>query len=90
MTEISVTSIDDSTIRITITGEKQAPSAEVVPSREDLVLSVTPQTTASPEADEEIEVIATGEGKKKVISFPMLLLVPEPILQSGIFLNRFK
>jgi iron complex outermembrane receptor protein len=64
ITEISVTRIDNSSIRLTITGEKQAPSAEVVPSQEDLVLSVTPQTTALPEADEEIEVIATGEGEQ--------------------------
>ncbi|MBE9168809.1 TonB-dependent siderophore receptor [Pleurocapsales cyanobacterium LEGE 06147] len=70
ITKISVTQVDDSSIRVTITGEKQAPSAEVVPSREDLVLSVTPQTTAQTEADEEIEVIATGEGEEESYFVP--------------------
>jgi iron complex outermembrane receptor protein len=63
--EITVTQVDDTSIRVTIAGEKQAPSAQVVPSRENLVLSVTPQgTTADTEPDEEIEVIATGEGEE--------------------------
>ena len=61
--EVSVTEVDESSIRITITGEDQAPSAEVVPSRQNLVLSVSPEgTTATSEPDEEIEIIATGEG----------------------------
>jgi iron complex outermembrane recepter protein len=62
--EIAITKIDDSNIRLTITGEKQAPSAEVIPSNQNLVLSVTPEgatTTQTP--DEEIEIIATGEGQ---------------------------
>ena len=61
--EVSLTQIDESSIRITITGETQAPSAEVVPSQQNLVLSITPDgTTAEQEPDEEIEIIATGEG----------------------------
>ena len=61
--EISVTQIDDNSIRLTITGETQAPSAEVVPSGQNLVLSVSPEgTTAQQTPDEEIEIIATGEG----------------------------
>ena len=65
ITQVSVAQIDESSIRLTITGEQQAPSAEVIPGRDDLVLSVTPDgTTAAQEADEEIEVIATGEAEE--------------------------
>ena len=63
--EISVTQINNSSIRLTITGENQAPAAEVVPSQQNLVLSITPEgTTATSEPDEEIEIIATGEGEE--------------------------
>ena len=64
ITAVSVTQIDNSSIRLTIIGETQAPSAEVVPSRQNLILSVTSEeTTAETEPDEEIEIIATGEGE---------------------------
>ena len=60
--KIAVNKVDDSSIRITITGTNQTPSADVVPGRDDLVLSVTSQdTTAESEPDEEIEIIATGQ-----------------------------
>jgi iron complex outermembrane recepter protein len=60
---VALTKIDTSSIRLTITGEKQAPRAEVIPSRQNLVLSINPQgRTAQQTPDEEIEVIATGEG----------------------------
>jgi iron complex outermembrane recepter protein len=69
ITEVNLTKIDDSSIRLTITGVNQAPSAEVVPGS-NLVLSVTPEgaTTESPledkqAPDEEIEIIATGEAE---------------------------
>ena len=53
---VSVTQIDESSIRLTITGENQAPSAEVVPSQQNLVLSVTPEeTTAETEPDEAMQ-----------------------------------
>lgn len=64
ITEVTVVQVDESNIQITITGEKNAPSAEVIPNKEDLVLSVSPQTsTAQKEADEEIDLIVTGEGE---------------------------
>ena len=54
----------ENSIQVRITGENQAPSAEVVPGRDNLVLSITPDgTTAAQEPDEEIEVIATGEAE---------------------------
>jgi iron complex outermembrane recepter protein len=60
---VSLVKVDNSSIRLTITGEKQAPTAEVLPSRQNLVLNINPQgTTARQTPDEEIEIIATGEG----------------------------
>ncbi len=60
----ALSKIDDSSIRLTITGETQAPSAEVIPSQQNLVLSINPQkNTAQQIPDQEIEVIATGEGE---------------------------
>ncbi len=62
--EITATQVDDNNIRITIAGKKNAPSAEIVPSSQNLVLSVTPEAnTAQTEPDETIEIIATGEGE---------------------------
>ncbi|MGL5832754.1 MAG: TonB-dependent siderophore receptor [Waterburya sp.] len=62
--EVRLTKIDDSSIRLTIAGKTQAPSAEVLPSPQNLVLRINPQRTSVSETpDEEIEVIATGEGE---------------------------
>ena len=62
--EVSVTQVDESSIRVTITGATQAPAAQVIPSQDNLVLSISPEgTTAETEPDEEIEIIATGEGE---------------------------
>lgn len=64
ITEISVVQVDDTSIRVTIVGEEQAPAAEVIPSPENLVLNVTPEaSTAQTKPDEEIEVLVTGEGE---------------------------
>jgi iron complex outermembrane recepter protein len=60
---VKLSKVDDSSIRLTITGAKQAPRAEVIPSKQNLVLSINPQgSTAQQAPDEEIEVIATGQG----------------------------
>ena len=62
--EISLAKVDESSIRLTITGKGTTPSAEIVPSRQNLVLNVTPEgSTAESEPDEEIEIIATGEAE---------------------------
>jgi iron complex outermembrane recepter protein len=64
--EINLVKIDESSIRLTITGEKQAPSAEVIPSNQNLVLSINPsEATAQQTPDEEIEIIATGEAEEE-------------------------
>ena len=61
---IAVNKGDGNSIRVRIAGENQTPSAEVVTGRDDLVLSIAPEsTTAEQEPDEEIEVIATGEAE---------------------------
>ena len=68
--EITATQIDND-IRITITGENNAPSAQVVPSSQDLVLSIVSEaSTAQTEPDEvgangrsPLQIIATGEGE---------------------------
>lgn len=65
ISRIAVNRVDDSSIRVTITGENQTPSAEVVPGRDDLVLSIAPEgATTEQEPDEEIEVIATEEAEE--------------------------
>ncbi len=63
--QVNLSKIDDRSIRLTITGENQAPSAEVIPSPQNLVLSINPQrSTAKQTPEEEIEVIATGEAEE--------------------------
>ncbi|NEO28721.1 MAG: TonB-dependent receptor plug domain-containing protein, partial [Kamptonema sp. SIO4C4] len=64
ITEIEITQVDDSTIRLTVTGENQAPSAEVIPSEENLVLEVTPEAIPQTEFDEEIELVVTAEAQE--------------------------
>ncbi|MGF1480067.1 MAG: TonB-dependent siderophore receptor [Cyanophyceae cyanobacterium] len=62
ITEIRVVQVDESSIRVTITGEEQAPTVQVIPSPENLVLGVTPEdNTIEAQPDEEIEIIATVE-----------------------------
>jgi iron complex outermembrane recepter protein len=64
--KITVNKVDRSSIRVRISGQTQAPSAEVVPGRNNLVLSINPQgRTAQQTPDEEIEVIATGEAEEE-------------------------
>jgi iron complex outermembrane recepter protein len=63
--KITVNKIDESSIRVRITGETQTPSAEVVPGS-NLVLSVTSEGATTGQApDEEIEIIATGEAEEE-------------------------
>lgn len=61
---IIATQVDESNIRLTVRGKNNTPSAEIVPNQQNLVLSITPEgVTTEKTADEEIEVIATGEGE---------------------------
>ena len=59
--EIALTPADVNSIRLTIKGETQAPDAEVVPSDQNLVLSITPEATkTADESVEEINVVVTA------------------------------
>ena len=60
--QVQLSRVDDTSIRLTITGESQTPNAEVIPSRQNLVLSVTPEQTTAQEDEpsEEIDIIVTS------------------------------
>ncbi|PSB06722.1 TonB-dependent siderophore receptor [Pleurocapsa sp. CCALA 161] len=68
--EVRVRKVDATSIRVTIAGAKQVPRAEIVPSRQNLVLSVTPEATAQTQADEEIEIVVTGEREEDNYAVP--------------------
>ena len=58
---IALTPVDATSIRLTITGESQAPDAEVLPSNENLILSITPEAVeTADESIEEINVVVTA------------------------------
>ncbi|MGL5833217.1 MAG: TonB-dependent receptor plug domain-containing protein, partial [Waterburya sp.] len=60
--EVRVSEIDATSIRVTIAGAKQVPRAEVVPSKQNLVLSVIPSEVTTQKAPEkEIEIVVTGQ-----------------------------
>lgn len=63
ITEVKVTQLDNSSIRITITGKANVPIAQVVPSPSNLVLSLTP--SENPKSQEEIEIVATQEAQQQ-------------------------
>jgi iron complex outermembrane recepter protein len=68
--KITVNKIDDSSIRVRISGAKNAPSAEIIPGS-NLVLSVTSEGAITGQApDEEIEIIATGEAEEDTYTVP--------------------
>ena len=69
--KITVNKNNENSIRVRIAGVKQTPRAEVVTGRDDLVLSIDPEgITTERQADEEIEVIATGEGEEDNYAVP--------------------
>jgi len=61
--EVTVTQLDARSIRITVTGKNTVPTAQVMPSDQNLVLSLTPSTETI-NATEDIEVVATQEGQE--------------------------
>jgi iron complex outermembrane recepter protein len=62
ITQVIIQPSNATNIRVTITGEKQTPTAEIVPSQQNLVLSVTSEIA---EAEQEIEVIGTRERERQ-------------------------
>ena len=63
ISQVTLNKLDDNSIRLTVTGETQTPSAEIIPGKDDLVLSISPEERTTEQTDEEIEVIATGEAE---------------------------
>jgi iron complex outermembrane receptor protein len=72
ITSVTVTQPDTNSIRVTVTGTQAVPTAEVIESRQGLVLSLTtsPDTAEMPpgsrpetptDATEEIEIVVTAE-----------------------------
>ncbi|MGL5835280.1 MAG: TonB-dependent siderophore receptor [Waterburya sp.] len=70
ISEVRVSEIDATSIRVIIAGAKQAPRAEVVPSRQNLVLSVIPQVTAQSKPEQEIEIVVTGQAQEDNYAVP--------------------
>ncbi|WP_158260677.1 TonB-dependent siderophore receptor [Pleurocapsa sp. CCALA 161] len=70
ISRITVNEADDNSIQVRITGENQTPSAEILPGRDGLVLSIAPKRATAEEPDEEIEVIATGQGAEEEYLVP--------------------
>jgi iron complex outermembrane receptor protein len=66
--EVKIVQLDERTIRISIVGKTGVPSARVLPSEKDLRLGIT--TTDAPKAEEEIEVVATREGREGSYAVP--------------------
>ena len=61
ISQVSIVTVEDNSIRVTIAGESQTPSAEVVPGRDDLVLSIAPEaTTTEQETAESIDVVVSA------------------------------
>jgi iron complex outermembrane recepter protein len=62
ITQVTVTSSSSNSIRVVITGDKNVPNAEVIPSQQNLVLSITSKEVTTEQApEEELEILVTGE-----------------------------
>lgn len=69
ITSVSVTQLDASSVRVTVTGETAVPTAQVMTSSSGLVLSLTPTALeldrpaqdSAIQAEENIEIVVTGE-----------------------------
>jgi iron complex outermembrane recepter protein len=71
ISQVKVAKIDATSIRVTITGAtQQPPTAAIVSGGQNLVLNVTPKATAQTEADEEIEIVVTGEREEDNYAAP--------------------
>ncbi len=57
--KVNLAQVDQSSIRLTITGENKTPNAEIVTSNQNLIFKVTTQATAQTKPEQEIVVTAT-------------------------------
>lgn len=58
---VSVTNLPDNRVRVAITGSEAPPTAEISTEAEEFVLSVTPGVDTADTADDELQVVVTGE-----------------------------
>ncbi len=71
ISEVRVSKVDATSIRVTIAGAKQVPKAEIVPSRQNLVLSVISSgVTAQSKPEKEIEIVVTGQREEDNYAVP--------------------
>ncbi|MEL6929141.1 MAG: TonB-dependent hemoglobin/transferrin/lactoferrin family receptor, partial [Cyanobacteria bacterium J06600_6] len=75
ITRVTAQQLDETMIRIAIAGEKATPTAKVVPTSQDLTLSITPEVVAQTnfEIDEETRINITVTGTR----------TPRPLLDSA-------
>ncbi|MEL6494566.1 MAG: TonB-dependent siderophore receptor [Cyanobacteria bacterium J06623_7] len=66
--QVSLSQLDDSSVRLLVVGETQTPRVEIIPSPQNsVVLSITPTgraQTNQAEVEEEIAIIATGAAEE--------------------------
>ncbi|WP_228015141.1 AMIN domain-containing protein [Synechocystis salina] len=60
ISQITAVQTSSNSLRITVTGNGTVPTAQVIPSSENLILSLTPPINTV-ESEEEIEIVATQE-----------------------------
>lgn len=65
ITSITVEPLPDNIIRMTVTGETQVPNAEMIPSEQNLVLSISPDGEIFTQVDEEIIVTVTRSAERE-------------------------
>jgi iron complex outermembrane recepter protein len=71
ISQVKVAKIDATSVRVTITGAtQQPPTAAIVSGGQNLVLNVTPKSRAQVQADEEIEIVVTGEREEDNYAVP--------------------
>lgn len=59
--QVSVTNLADNRVQITITGKEAPPSSEAITTGSGLSLLVIPGLAQTPNADENLEIVVTGE-----------------------------
>lgn len=73
--QVTVKPLSANSIRVTITGAKQAPNAQIIRSQQNLVLSVTPQATAQTEESEMEVVVTATRTEERVEDLPRTVTV---------------
>lgn len=85
---ITLSTATSESIRVTITGKEQAPNADIVPSTENLVLSVAADGKETEEVDEEIQVTITRSTEKETEVPRSITVIEREDLQNQTGLNN--